>query len=134
TVAQRLLAEARGHHRVSRLALLDVQMLGIRHGYETGPEGARGVIDVAEAIGILEVGGARGDVRHHDGPTVADETLGERGSEKRAPCRLAHPLAKLRLGHGETHQSRPFVEDHGVAEETMPAGMTARGDGGGGGA
>ncbi len=127
-LAQHLVTEAGGHDRVARLALLDVELLGVGDGQQPRAERAGAVVHVAEAVGILEICGARRHVGHDDAPAVAGQPLGEGRSEEGAPRRLAHALAKLGLGHGQADQPRAFVQDHGVAEETMAARVASGGD------
>src|SRR5215475_5685083 len=129
-LAEHLLAEALRHERITRLTLLDIEMLGVHQRYQAWAEGAGRVIDMPEAVGILEVRSPRRHVRHHDGAAVVRETLRERRSQERASRRLAHALAELGPRHGETDEPGPFVEHHRVAEQAVPSGMATRGDGG----
>ena len=64
---------------------------------EPGPERAGPVVHPAVSVGVLKVGGARGDVGHDDRPAVGHEPLGERGTPQVASGGPAHPLAELRL-------------------------------------
>ena len=91
-------------------------------------ERAGAMIDVAEIIGVEEVGRARRDVGKADEAARSGRALGERRHLERAAGGAAHVIAEVGLADVAHGEARPFGQRHAVTVQPVPRRMAAGGD------
>ena len=123
--AQHLAAEAIGHRTVARGAHLDGQAVRQRDTARSARAGA--VVDMAEAVGILQVGRARRHVRHDDRTALPRQPLGPGRAPQGAARGPAQALEEVGLAHRQPYQRALLAQHHGVAQQAVGGRQAAGG-------